>query len=268
LQKCSLMSSGRSDEPSSNFRSSDSDHCVSPLQFPLCSSVSSVFQEVRAGNAENKELRRGIKWHLVARNGTGVPRFRPILSAMPSSLHAPIPASINLTSGIVVDAAMVVHTTFGPGLLESAYRRCLVLELRSRGMRVDVEVPITIAYRGKIIEEGYRGDLVVNEEVIVEVKAIARLLPIHHAQVMTYLRLSRRRVANPHQLQRRSPERRHHSLCRVVPPCTFASSVFQCGKSWKPRGQRTRVPTRGHWVESAPSRRCGSRRHRALSARP
>jgi GxxExxY protein len=112
-----------------------------------------------------------------------------------ASSHAPVAASINRTSGIVVDAAMVVHTTFGPGLLESVYRRCLVVELRSRGMRVDVEAAVTIAYAGTIIEEGYRVDLVVNEEVIVEVKAIAQLLPIHHAQVMTYLNLSKRRVA-------------------------------------------------------------------------
>lgn len=113
---------------------------------------------------------------------------------MPTS-HAPVSASVNQTSGIVVDAAMAVHTAFGPGLLESVYRRCLVLELRSRGMRVEVEAPITIAYAGTTIEEGYRVDLVVNDEVIVEVKAIAQILPVHQAQVMTYLRLSRRRVA-------------------------------------------------------------------------
>lgn len=114
---------------------------------------------------------------------------------MSSFSHPPIAASINQTSGTVVDAAMVVHTAFGPGLLESVYRRCLVLELRSRGMRVEVEVPISIAYAGSTIAEGFRVDLVVNEEVMVEVKAIAQLLPIHHAQAMTYLKLSKRRVA-------------------------------------------------------------------------
>ena len=120
---------------------------------------------------------------------------QPMLQVMSSAMSfPPIARTINETSGIVVDAAMAVHTAFGPGLLESAYRRCLVLELRSRGVRVDVEMPIAIDYAGVRVEGGYRVDLLVNGEVVVEVKAVAQLLPIHQAQVMTYLRLSKRRV--------------------------------------------------------------------------
>jgi GxxExxY protein len=134
--------------------------------------------------------------HVVGANDADISTPSPIVRGMPpSSPHAPIAHTVNQTSGIVVDAAMTVHTAFGPGLLESAYLRCLVLELRSRGVRVDMEVPITIDYAGVNIGGAYRIDLLVDGEVIVEVKAVAQLLPIHQAQVMTYLRLSKRRVA-------------------------------------------------------------------------
>ena len=92
------------------------------------------------------------------------------------------------------DAGVPRRAIFGHVLI-LASAAALVLELRSRGMRVEVEVPISIAYAGSTIAEGFRVDLVVNEEVMVEVKAIAQLLPIHHAQAMTYLKLSKRRVA-------------------------------------------------------------------------
>ena len=99
-------------------------------------------------------------------------------------------AEINLRSGQVVDAAMRVHSLVGPGVLEGAYQACLAHELRRRGLSVRVQVPLPVEYDGVYIEVGYRADLIVDEVVIVELKAIAKLLPIHEAQVLSYLKLS------------------------------------------------------------------------------
>ena len=101
---------------------------------------------------------------------------------------------LNELSGTVVDAAFDVHSAIGPGLLESAYRACLVHELRSRGIRVATEVPLPIYYKGVTLETGYRMDLVVEDEIIVELKSIAKLLDVHTAQLLSHLRLSNRRL--------------------------------------------------------------------------
>jgi GxxExxY protein len=93
-------------------------------------------------------------------------------------------------TGAIVDAAIKVHSTLGPGLLESAYEACLAYELRSRDLRVLRQHPLPIVYHGVRIEEGYRIDLLVEEAVIVELKAVTKLLPIHAAQLLSYLRLS------------------------------------------------------------------------------
>jgi GxxExxY protein len=90
----------------------------------------------------------------------------------------------------VVDAAFKIHTTLGPGLLESAYEACLAHELTKRGYQVERQTPQPIVYDGLQIEVGYRLDILVNGEVILELKAVEQLLPIHHAQLMTYLKLS------------------------------------------------------------------------------
>lgn len=97
-------------------------------------------------------------------------------------------------SGRVVDAAMKVHAALGPGLLESAYEACLAHELRSRGLHVATQVPLPVVYAGTRIDVGFRVALLVEDAVVVEVKAIAKVLPIHEAQLLSYLRLSRRRV--------------------------------------------------------------------------
>jgi GxxExxY protein len=94
------------------------------------------------------------------------------------------------TSGEVVDAAMKVHSALGPGLLESAYEACLAHELRGRGLDVLVQVPVPVVYEGFQVEVGYRMDLVVEGEVAVELKAVAQLLPVHHAQLLSHLRFS------------------------------------------------------------------------------
>ncbi|MFO0928666.1 MAG: GxxExxY protein [Gemmataceae bacterium] len=96
----------------------------------------------------------------------------------------------NEVSGQVVDAAMRVHTALGPGLLESAYEGCLVHELRKRGLRVANQVELPVVYDGLQIDVGFRMDLLVEDTVVVELKAVDALAPIHEAQLLTYLKLS------------------------------------------------------------------------------
>jgi GxxExxY protein len=90
----------------------------------------------------------------------------------------------------IVGAAIKVHRALGPGLLESVYRACLVQQLRSDGHRTRTEVPVPIAYEGMRIEAAYRADLIVDDEVLLELKAVAQLLPIHSVQLTTYLKLA------------------------------------------------------------------------------
>ena len=98
-----------------------------------------------------------------------------------------------LTSAIL-DAAIEVHRVLGPGLLESAYRSCLARELRLRGMEVQTERPVPLIYKEEPVDCGFRLDLLVNDAVVIELKAVDRILPIHEAQLLTYLKLCRRRV--------------------------------------------------------------------------
>ena len=94
----------------------------------------------------------------------------------------------------ILDSAIHVHRTLGPGLLESTYRVCLTHRLRLDGMQVRAEVPIGIEYCGLAIDSAFRADLIVDDAVIVELKAVERLLPLHAAQVYTYLKLARRPI--------------------------------------------------------------------------
>jgi hypothetical protein len=96
----------------------------------------------------------------------------------------------NEISGAVVDAAMKIHSALGPGLLESAYAACLKHELIKRGLKVACEVPLPVVYDGVRLDAGYRLDLVVEDTVVVELKAIEALAPIHQAQIISYLKLS------------------------------------------------------------------------------
>jgi GxxExxY protein len=102
--------------------------------------------------------------------------------------------SLNRISGIIVDAAIHVHRALGPGLLESAYEVCLTYELRERGLRVRTQVELPIAYKNVQLETGYRIDLLVEEAVVVELKTVTKVLPVHEAQLLTHLRLSRHRL--------------------------------------------------------------------------
>ncbi len=90
----------------------------------------------------------------------------------------------------IVDAAFHIHQNLGPGLYESVYKALLVYELKKRGLHVDAEVPIPIQYDGQYFEIGFRADLIVNDLVIVELKSIEHVMPVHQKQLLTYLRLT------------------------------------------------------------------------------
>jgi len=98
--------------------------------------------------------------------------------------------TLNRITESIIGAAIEVHRALGPGLLESAYEACLVFELAQRGLGVEQQKPLPVVYRKVKLDCGYRIDLLVEETVIVEVKAIDRLLPIHQAQLLSYLKLS------------------------------------------------------------------------------
>ena len=89
----------------------------------------------------------------------------------------------------IIGSAIRVHVSLGPGLLESAYRACLHQELLLRGIRIETEVPIPVVYRGRQVDVGYRIDLLVEDRVLVELKALAKTSPVHEAQLLSYLRL-------------------------------------------------------------------------------
>lgn len=95
---------------------------------------------------------------------------------------------------LVIGAALEVHRALGPGLLESAYQRCLCRELELRHARFSRELALPVVYKGFQIDCSYRIDLLIEEVVVVEVKAVETLLPIHVAQVLTYLRLGNWKV--------------------------------------------------------------------------
>jgi len=90
----------------------------------------------------------------------------------------------------VIGAAIEVHRELGPGLLESAYRDCLCFELLKRGIPYEKEKPVPVVYKGNVIECGFRADIIVMGELILELKAVGNLAPIHTAQLLTYLKLT------------------------------------------------------------------------------
>ena len=94
----------------------------------------------------------------------------------------------------IIGAAIEVHRHLGPGLLESAYGRCLERELGFRGLRYEKEVPVALDYKGVLVQEAYRIDLLVENRVVVELKVVEQLTDRHKAQLLTYLRLTRHPV--------------------------------------------------------------------------
>lgn len=96
---------------------------------------------------------------------------------------------LNSITEQIIGAAIEVHRAVGPGLLESAYEACLVFELRQRGFKVEQQKPLPVVYKNVKLDCGYRLDMVVNDLVIVEIKAVEKLNSVHEAQLLSYLRL-------------------------------------------------------------------------------
>ena len=114
-------------------------------------------------------------------------------TAMVSSTLISTPR-INRITGAVISAAMKVHSHLGPSLLESAYEACLAHELRKQGLEVAQQVGLPVIYDGERIDLGYRIDLVVEGLVVVEIKCVEAINPVHQAQLLSYIRLSRRHI--------------------------------------------------------------------------
>jgi GxxExxY protein len=110
-------------------------------------------------------------------------------------VNNPTNEKLNSLSGSVIDAAFAVHRELGPGLLESTYKACLAYEMKKRGMQIALEVPIPVLYDGQLmIEVGYRMDILIEGCFIVEVKSQEGLLPVHKAQLLTYLKHANKRL--------------------------------------------------------------------------
>lgn len=101
---------------------------------------------------------------------------------------------LNDLAGIILDAAITVHRAIGPGLLESVYQECLVMELRKRGIKVEREVHVQLHYQNEPIDKEYKIDLLVENEIILELKSVEFILKVHEAQIVSYLRLSNRKL--------------------------------------------------------------------------
>ena len=101
---------------------------------------------------------------------------------------------IDQITGTIIDSAMRVHTALGPGMLESVYEKCLRHELKKRGLSVESQVWLPVIYDGEEIEGGYKIDLLVEHEVVVELKVVEQVLEVHKAQLLSYLKLADKRV--------------------------------------------------------------------------
>jgi GxxExxY protein len=106
----------------------------------------------------------------------------------------PISESAERAAREVLDAAFQIHTALGPGLLESVYEACLVHDLVRKEVPVRRQVPVQISYNGLHLEAGLRLDLLVDEQVIVEIKVVERMVPVHEAQILSYLKLAKLRL--------------------------------------------------------------------------
>lgn len=106
----------------------------------------------------------------------------------------PLPERLNEVSRQVVDAALTVHRELGPGLLEAVYEACLYQELQDRGLRVERQIHVPILYRERQLDAGLRLDLLVEGGLILELKSVEHLLPVHEAQILTYLKLTGHRL--------------------------------------------------------------------------
>jgi GxxExxY protein len=101
---------------------------------------------------------------------------------------------LNHFSSIVLDAAITVHREMGPGLLENIYQHCMVKELLSRDLDVSTMVPVTLYYKGEALRKDYFIDIIVEDEIILELKAVEGILKVHEAQIISYLKLANKRL--------------------------------------------------------------------------
>jgi GxxExxY protein len=121
--------------------------------------------------------------------------MRPdIEEASMDGLMKEVEGTTNEASAKVVDAAFQIHKNLGPGLLESAYEACLVYEIGQRGLKVKRQVPVPLEYQSVCLDAGFRLDLLVEDRLVVEVKSVEAILPIHRAQVITYLRIAKKEL--------------------------------------------------------------------------
>jgi GxxExxY protein len=100
-----------------------------------------------------------------------------------------IPAEIEQMATTAVDAAFAVHWELGPGLLETAYEACFARELELRGIKYQRQLPVPLDYKGKLVEAGFRADVVIGGMLLIELKAVEQVIPVHQAQVITYLKI-------------------------------------------------------------------------------
>ncbi|HPC18545.1 MAG TPA: GxxExxY protein [Candidatus Hydrogenedentes bacterium] len=97
-------------------------------------------------------------------------------------------------SNRVIGCAIEAHRELGPGLLESTYEKCLAYELSSHGITVATQVELPVRYKGVLLDCGYRIDVLVDDQIIIEVKSVDKVMPIHEAQLLTYLKLAKKRI--------------------------------------------------------------------------
>jgi GxxExxY protein len=100
----------------------------------------------------------------------------------------------NILSKEILDSSIAVHKEMGPGLLEAVYQHCLVKELRMREIKVDTMVPIPLVYKGHLLNKDYVIDILVEDEIIIELKSLEGILPVHEAQIISYLKLADKRL--------------------------------------------------------------------------
>lgn len=103
-------------------------------------------------------------------------------------------STLNDISGVIVDCAIQVHKTLGPGLLESIYEEALCYELDKKGVSFEVQIPLNVPYKDITLKTTYRLDLIVENQVVVELKSVEKLIPLYNAQLMTYLKITNKKL--------------------------------------------------------------------------
>ncbi len=155
----------------------------------------------------------------------------------------------NEITGIVIGSAVTVHDAFGPGLLESAYQAALECELQIRGLRVETQVPVQATYKGRDLGVVYRADLLVEDRILLEIKALEELHPVHARQLLTYLKATNNKLGL---LINFGGKKLSEGIVRAL--CDF---FFFFVSTHKPRGSSGKAaPGWGRWCSAWPAARC------------